>query len=202
MGSPVTTVTLSNAKASGLKVDALVVGVTKGPNGVALAPGAEDVDKAFKGRLAATVDALGGTGAKNEVTKVSSLGATSAQVVVAVGLGATPGGKNATPYDDETIRRAVGTAVRSLVGTKRVGVAMPTGSDHAAVAAAEGALFGAYAYRAYRVASRPDHKDPVDSVVVVTSASRESAGEEGPRAGAHRRAGRALHARPRERTSR
>src|SRR6185436_1004622 len=105
MGSPVTTVTLSNAKASGLKVDALVIGVTKGPSGVALAPGAEDVDKAFKGRLAATVDALGGTGAKNEVTKVSSLGATSAQVVVAVGLGATPGGKNATPYDDETIRR-------------------------------------------------------------------------------------------------
>jgi leucyl aminopeptidase len=176
----VTTVTLSNAKAASLKVDALVIGVIKGPNGVVLAPGADDVDKAFKGRLAATIGALGGSGKKNEITKVSSLGATSAAVVVAVGLGATPdGGKNATPYDDETIRRAVGTAVRSLAGTKRVGLALPTVSDHAAVAAAEGALFGAYAYRAYRVASKPDHKDPVDSVVVVTSAARDRSAKKG-----------------------
>ena len=43
-----TTVSLSNAKAAGLKVDALIVGVTKGPRGVSLGPGAEDVDKAFK----------------------------------------------------------------------------------------------------------------------------------------------------------
>ena len=77
MGSPVTTVTLSNAKASGLKVDALVIGVTKGPSGVALAPGAEDVDKTVQlvkdnggsvirdaedtpyGRLAAVADPTG-----------------------------------------------------------------------------------------------------------------------------------------------
>jgi leucyl aminopeptidase len=176
----VTTVTLSNAKASSLKVDALVVGVTKGPRGVVLAPGAEDVDKAFKGRLAAIVEALGGTGKKNEVTKVSSLGATSAPVVVAVGLGAAPdGGKNESAYDDEAIRRAVGTAVRSLVGTRLVGLALPTAADHAAAAAAEGALFGAYAYRAYRVASMPDHKDPVESVVVVSAAARERSAKKG-----------------------
>jgi leucyl aminopeptidase len=176
----VTTVTLSNAKAASLKVDALVVGVTKGPNGVVLAPGAEDVDKAFKGQLAATVAALGGTGKKNEVTKVSALGATSAAVVVAVGLGDTPdGGKNATSYDDETIRRAAGAAVRSLAGTKRVGLNLPTASEHAAVAAAEGALFGAYAYRTYRVASKADHKDPVDSVVVVTSTARDRSAKKG-----------------------
>ena len=180
MVPPVTTVTLSNAKASSLKVDALIVGVTTGPRGVELAPGAEEIDKAFKGRLAATVEALGGSGKKNEITKVSSLGATSASVVVAVGLGTTPnGGKGASTYDDEAIRRAVGTAVRSLVGTKRVGLALPTGTDHAAVAAAEGALFGAYAYRTYRVASKVDHKDPVDSVVVVTAASRDGSAKKG-----------------------
>jgi leucyl aminopeptidase len=173
----VTTVTLSNAKAASLKVDALVVGVTKGPNGVVLAPGAEDIDKALKGRLAATVEALGGSGAKNEVTKVSSLGATSAPVVVAVGLGKTPEAKSS--YDDEVIRRAAGAAARALAGTKRVGLALPTDSDHAAVAAAEGALLGAYAYRAYRVASKVDHKDPVDSVVVVTSVARDRAAKKG-----------------------
>jgi leucyl aminopeptidase len=180
MGPPVTTVTLSNAKASSLKVDALIVGVTTGPRGVVLAPGAEDVDAAFKGRLAATVEALGGSGKKNEITKVSSLGATSAPVVVAVGLGTTPdGGTDASTYDDEVIRRAVGTGVRSLVGTKRVGLALPTESDHAAVAAAEGALLGAYAYRAYRAASMADHKDPVDSVVVVTAAARDRSAKKG-----------------------
>ena len=52
-----------------------------------LAPGAEEVDKAFKGRLAATVEALGATGKPDEVTKLPSLGATTAPVVVAVGLG-------------------------------------------------------------------------------------------------------------------
>jgi leucyl aminopeptidase len=176
----VTTVTLSNANAAGLKVDALIVGVTTGPRGVDVAPGAEDIDKAFKGRLAATVEALGGTGKKNEITKVSSLGATSAPVVVAVGLGATPeGGKKAPAYDDETIRRAVGAAVRALVGTKRVGIALPTSAGPAAVAAAEGALFGAYAYRAYRVASMSDHKDPVESVVVVTAVARDRAAKKG-----------------------
>jgi leucyl aminopeptidase len=175
----VTTVTLSNAKASSLKVDALIVGVTAGPRGIVLSPGSDDVDKAFKGRLAATVEALGGTGRKNEITKVSSLGATSAPVVVAVGLGTTPDAKNESPYDDEAIRRAVGTAVRALVGTKRVGVALPTGSDHTAVAAAEGALLGAYAYRAYRVASMSDHKDPVESVVIVSAAARERSAKKG-----------------------
>jgi leucyl aminopeptidase len=179
MGPHVTTVTLSNAKAASLKVDALIVGVTSGPGGPVLAPGAEDVDKAFKGRLAATVAALGGEGKKNEITKVSSLGATSAPVVVVVGLGATPDAKTGSPYDDEVIRRAVGAAVRALVGTKRVAVALPTGADHAAVAAAEGALLGAYAYRSYRVATLADHKDPVESVVVVTAAARERSAKKG-----------------------
>ena len=129
-----------------------------------------------------------------------SLGATSAPVVVAVGLGDTPdGGKNASPYDDEVIRRAVGTAVRALAGTKRVGLALPTGCRPRSGRCAEGALLGAYAYRAYRVASKPDHKDPVDSFVVVTAAARDRAAKKGARAGAHRRRGRAPGPRPGER---
>ena len=56
------TLTLSSSKPSTLRVDALVVAVASSaaPNGgFVLLPGAEDVDKAFKGRLAATVSARG-----------------------------------------------------------------------------------------------------------------------------------------------
>jgi leucyl aminopeptidase len=174
------TVTLSSSKPAGLKVDALVVGVAKGPDGVVLAPGAEDVDKAFKGRLAATVQALGGTGAADEVTKVSALGATAAPVVVAVGLGTAPepggrGRRATSSYDAEVLRRAAGAASRALSGTRKVGLALPDGDAETVAAVAEGALLGAYAFRRYRVASKAAHKDPVDAFTLVTDAPRDRA---------------------------
>ena len=54
------TVSLTSSTPAGLKVDALVVGVAKDPDakgghGLSLAAGAEEVDKAFKGRLAETL---------------------------------------------------------------------------------------------------------------------------------------------------
>ena len=173
------TVSLSSSKPSGLKVDALVVGVAKG-DGVVLAPGSEEVDKAFKGRLAATVQALGGTGAAGQVTKVSSLGATNAPVVVAVGLGkavVAEGGRRAGPptYDAEVLRRAAGAATRSLPGTGSVGLALPAPDPERIGAVAEGALLGAYAFRRYRVASKDQHKDPVDAITVITDSPRDRA---------------------------
>jgi len=173
-----TTVTLSSSKPAGLKVDAVVVAVAKGPDGVVLAPGSEDVDKAFKGRLAATVEALGGTGAANEVTKVSSLGATTAPVVVAVGLGKPPetevrGRRATTTYDSEVLRRAAGAASRALAGTAKVGLALPSDDPETVGAVAEGALLGAYGFRRYRVASKAAHKDPVDTFVLVTGSPRD-----------------------------
>jgi leucyl aminopeptidase len=176
----VTSVALSSTKPSSLKVDALVVGVLKNGTGVTVAPGAADVDKALKGRLAATVAALGGTGAAGEVTKVSSLGATTAPVVVAVGLGDAPadggrGRRSAPTFDHEVLRRAAGAASRALAGTRRVGLALPTPDAEAVGAVAEGALLGAYAFRTYRVASRDQHKDPVESFTVVTDSPRDRA---------------------------
>jgi leucyl aminopeptidase len=175
-----TTVTLSSSKPSGLKVDALVVGVAKGPDGLVLAPGAEDVDKALKGRLVATVTALGGTGAAGEVTKLAGLGATTAAVVVAVGLGpvaATEGrGRRATTtYEPEVLRRAAGAASRALTGTKKVGLALPVSDADSAAAVAEGALLGAYAFRRYRVASKAQHKDPVAAFTLVVDSARDRA---------------------------
>ena len=172
------TLSLTTSKPSDLKVDALVVGVVKGASGVALAPGAEDVDKAFKGRLAATVEALGGSGAAGEVTKVPSLGATTAPVVVAVGLGDEQPGSGrrrsqATSYDVEVLRRAAGAATRALAGTRRVGLSLPATDATTVEAVAQGALLGAYGYFRYRVASKEKHKDPVETFTLVSSLARD-----------------------------
>src|SRR5206468_10163222 len=97
------------------KVDALVVGVGAGPKGtLVLAPGAEDVDKAFKKRLLGALTALGATGKAGEVTKVATLGATAAPTLVAVGLGPQPA--KGERYAAETLRRAAGAAARQLAG--------------------------------------------------------------------------------------
>jgi leucyl aminopeptidase len=83
--------TLTKNPLSTAKVDALVVGVGTGANGaLVLAPGADDVDKAFKKRLLGALTTLGATGKAGEVTKVATLGATAAPTLVAVGLGPQP----------------------------------------------------------------------------------------------------------------
>ncbi|MDQ1615405.1 MAG: leucyl aminopeptidase [Actinomycetota bacterium] len=171
-----TDLTLTSTSPASLKVDALVVGVAKGANGVVLVPGAADVDKAFKGRLAATIESLGGTGKSGEVTKLPSW-AVSATVVAAVGVGdeVVGGRRTAAVYDHEVLRRAAGAAVRALAGTRRVGIALPADDATAAGAVAEGALLGAYAFRDYRVTSKADHKEPVGRISLVSGAARDRA---------------------------
>ncbi|MGH3327470.1 MAG: M17 family peptidase N-terminal domain-containing protein, partial [Streptomycetales bacterium] len=112
-----TTIDLTTDSPASLKVDALVVGVCKGPKGLELAPGAADVDKAFKRKLPETLVALGATGKPDEVTKVATLGATKASLVLAVGLG-----EARKEYDPEVLRRAAGAAARALAGTGQVGL--------------------------------------------------------------------------------
>ncbi|GDY73533.1 hypothetical protein SAVCW2_18240 [Streptomyces avermitilis] len=61
----VTALTLSTAAASGLRADAIVVGVAKSPKGdkgLVVAPGAEAVDKGYDGKLAAVLETLGASG--------------------------------------------------------------------------------------------------------------------------------------------
>jgi leucyl aminopeptidase len=171
------TVSLSTSKPATLKVDALVVAVAKKGSGFVLLPGAEEVDKAFKGRLAATVAALGNTGLPNEVTKVSSLGATTAPVVLAVCVGKAvePARKGAPTYGHEVLRRATGAAARALAGERKVGLALPAETPEDAAAVVEGALLGAYAFRRYRVTSADRIKPAVESFTLVSGAGRDKA---------------------------
>ncbi|MFF8611425.1 leucyl aminopeptidase [Streptomyces sp. NPDC015350] len=143
-----TALTLSTAGAATLRADALVVGVAKGSKGPVLAPGAEAVDKAFDGKLATVLEALGTTGAEGEVTKLPAPDGLKVPVVIAVGLGSAPEKDGA--YDAEALRRAAGSAARVLAGAKKAGFALPLASAGDAGAVAEGALLGAYAFTAYQ----------------------------------------------------
>ncbi|GHB37682.1 putative cytosol aminopeptidase [Streptomyces cirratus] len=143
-----TALTLSTAGAATLRADALVVGVAKGPKGPVVAAGAEAVDKAFDGKLAAVLDAMGASGAEGEVTKLPAPAGLKVPVVLAVGLGSVP--EQDESYDEEALRRAAGSAARALHGAKKAAFALPLDDASAVTAVAEGALLGAYAFTAYQ----------------------------------------------------
>ncbi|MFJ8590149.1 leucyl aminopeptidase [Streptomyces sp. NPDC093598] len=143
-----TALTLSTAAASGLRADAIVIGVAKGAKGPVVAPGAEAVDKAYDGRLAGVLETLGASGGEGEVTKLPAPSGFKAPLVLAVGLGAVP--EKDADYGTETLRKAAGVAARALAGSKKAAFALPLGDAADAGAIGEGALLGAYSFDAYK----------------------------------------------------
>ena len=162
-----TTLSLSSSPAAGLRVDAVVIAVAKGPKGLVLGAGSDTVAAAFGTALLPALVGLGATGAAGQVTRLASLGATRAPVVVAVGLGPV-----AMAYDGEVLRRAAGEAVRALAGTGSVALALPADDEAGLRAVAEGGLLGAYAFHTYRRTSLADHLTPVTALTVVTAVGR------------------------------
>ncbi|MEV3871339.1 leucyl aminopeptidase [Streptomyces sp. LE64] len=182
-----TALTLSTAAASGLRADAIVVGVAKGAQGPVLAPGAEAVDQAFDGALAAVLETLGASGSEGEVIKVPSPAGLKAPVVLAVGLGsasaaegATDAAADAANYTDEVLRTAAGAAARALAGARKAAFALPIADAEAVGAIAEGALLGAYAFDAYKETGRGNKlakkgKPPLAEVAVLGGKPRDKA---------------------------
>ncbi|MFG1999839.1 leucyl aminopeptidase [Spirillospora sp. NPDC048911] len=151
-----TSLSLDSAPTAALDADAIVIGVVPADAGPRPAAGAEEVERALDGRLASALQALGATGKAGEVTKLPTLGAVTAPVIVAVGLGDEPG--------PEELRRAAGAALRALAGTARVAVALPAGSAEETEAVALGALLGNYSFGAYRTG---EQKSPVEQITIV-----------------------------------
>lgn len=168
----VTALTLSTSSGAALRADAVVIGVTKGAKGPEVAAGAEAVDAAFDGKLAATLELLGASGGEGEVTKLPAPSGVKSAVVLAVGLGETPA--DGAGYDAEALRRAAGAAARALSGTKKAAFALPAEDAASVEAVATGALLGAYAYTAYRVDSAGG-KGPLGEVALVGAKPRDKA---------------------------
>ena len=156
-----TNLRLASAETASFDVDAIVVGVVTTDSDVGLAPGADGVDQAFDGKLVAALVGLGFAGEPGEITKIPTFGKLAAPLVVAVGLGDS--------YDDETLRRAAGAALRSLAGSASVALLLPAATAEAVAAVTTGALLGNYSYLNYRTGD--GHKRPVTDVTVVGDAS-------------------------------
>ena len=137
----------SQVSAREARADAVIIGVIEGEAGPVPAAGAQDVDTALGGGLAATLAVLGATGVQDEVTRIASGGALAAPLIVAVGLGPDP--------DAEALRRAAGAGVRSLAGkADTIAVSLPAADAAQAEAVALGALLGRYAFTRYRASEQ------------------------------------------------
>jgi leucyl aminopeptidase len=172
------TLSLFDTDPAELGVDAVVIGVhspgeTDGkPGDLLLATGAESIAAAFDGKLSSTLALLGATGAVGEVTKLATLGAVTAPLVVAVGLGPEPTGAVVAA---ETLRRAAGSVTRALAGCASIALALPLSDDDsepiapAVRALSEGALLGGYRFAGYKSQPAKGLRTPVGSVAVLVS---------------------------------
>jgi leucyl aminopeptidase len=142
------------------EADAVVVGTLSGEGAPVLAPGAEEIDAAFDGGLAALLAVAGATGKADEVVKIPTRGTVAAPLLVAVGLG-KPGADGAPGA--EQVRLASGSAARALSGT---GHAVSTLGRIDLAAAGEGTLLGSYTFTEYR--SNGNGKAPVARVDLVS----------------------------------
>ena len=164
-----TTISVKAGPVAGVEADALVVGLYQAEDGVALAPGAEAVDEALGGGLAATLKALGATGAADEVTRVPANGSLAARVVVGLGLGKPGDGEVVGASGLEDLRRAAGAVVRSLAGFGTVALVTPVAGPEVIEATALGAALAAYSFDAFKTGDAAERKAPVGEVVLVTT---------------------------------
>jgi leucyl aminopeptidase len=166
----VTALTLSASTAASLRVDAVVVGVAAGPDGPVVASAAQDVDAAFDGGLAAVLATLGAKGAQDEAVKLPAPAGLKAPLVLAVGLGDLPADG---VWPAEALRRAAGTAARTLAGTAKAALALPVADAEAVGAVALGTVLGGYAFGAYR--SGGGGKQPLGEAVLAGAKPKDKA---------------------------
>ncbi|GAB4007412.1 leucyl aminopeptidase [Glycomyces albus] len=144
------------------RAEVIVVGVLAGEESPVIPDSAAGVDEAFGGRLAQMLASLGNTGSASSLTRLPAPEGLEAKLVFAVGLGA------ADELDDEVLRRAAGTAVRSAFGEESVAIAFE--GDPAATAV--GAILGAYKFEGYKT----DGGDEPPAQIGVYGATEEAVG--------------------------
>ncbi|MGA8846860.1 MAG: leucyl aminopeptidase [Nocardioides sp.] len=160
-----TSYALRSASPAKSRADAVVVGVMSSPSGPTLAPGGEDVAKAYGRKLAPLLSALGVTGKSGELVKVPTSGAIGSPLLVLVGLGDT--------VDGNAVRRGAGAAARALTNAASVALALPAGSPQLVRAATEGFALGSYAFTTYQTSS--SSKVAGDVIVLSEQARKKDA---------------------------
>lgn len=154
------TVTLAQTKPSSTACDALVIGAMPG-RGKSIELAAHGLTAAQGARIVETAVALGATGKASEVTVIPAPSGFTAKKIAVVGLGDVR--KNGSL---ESMRKAVGSAVRALAGSKRVAIIASPGWDNIE-ATALAARLGAYDFAAYKGKSAKTRTKAVAHVVLL-----------------------------------
>jgi leucyl aminopeptidase len=150
--------------------DVIVVATVSTADGVALAAGADGLNRAMGKSLLAALRAVEASGATDEVIKIPTLGQASVPLIIATGLGKS----DPRRLEAEPVRQAVGAAFRVINSAKRVTVAIGDGTDPAVVGAiSDGALLGGYRFKKYKSNSKPAALSRV-SIAVADLASAEA----------------------------
>ncbi|HET8962133.1 leucyl aminopeptidase [Nocardioides sp.] len=158
-----TTYNLRSASPAKTHADAVVVGVLKAAKGVELAPGAEDVAKAYGRKLRPLLATLDVTGKAGEVTKVPTAGVISSPLLILAGLGSEP--------DARACRRAAGAAARAATNAASVAIALPADTPEQVRAVTEGYELGGYTFTAYKKEPKPDQT--AGTVTVLSPSARK-----------------------------
>jgi len=163
----VTSFSLRSASPAKSKADAVVVGVVSSSSaspGPTIAPGGEDVAKAYGRKLAPLLATLGVTGKAGEVVKVPTSGAIGSALLVLTGLGER--------VDEQSVRRASGAAARAVTNAASVALALPSDSPGLVRAATEGYVLGAYAFTTYKSSGASGASTAPGEVVVLSGQAR------------------------------
>ncbi|MED5816214.1 leucyl aminopeptidase [Mycolicibacterium sp. 050232] len=153
----------------------LIVPVVSGPDDDATATvvGNPFLDAEAVGEIEVALAALGAKGGTDQVTRVLAPSLPAASVL-AVGLG-----KPRDEWPADAIRRAAGTAARSLNGTETV---VTTLSDIDLEAAVEGLILGAYRFSDFRSAKTAPKDAGLTAIVALTADTKAATKNQAQRA--------------------
>ncbi|GAA5230333.1 leucyl aminopeptidase [Arthrobacter cryoconiti] len=146
--------------------DALVIGVGKGADGPVLLD--SPLSASAVNSLKASLEALGVSGAADQLVRLPGLPDSDTKVLVLAGVGKLSGSE----ITQEALRRAAGSAIRQLAGLKHVILALPTTAVAQVSAIAEGAALGAYQYASLH-SDTAGKKAPVAKVTIFTSLAKD-----------------------------
>jgi leucyl aminopeptidase len=160
----VTSYTLRKAAADRVRTDLVVIGVATGKGGALVAaPGAEAVAAAYGRKFAPMLAAAGFNGGFGESVRIPSNEAVNASQLLVVGLG------ERDALTTEKVRRAAGTAARSIGNAASVALALPAVDAENVRAVVEGFASGLYRFDAFK--SKP-RKGTLAEVVVLAEGAR------------------------------
>lgn len=163
------TLTVAATAPSTTACDALVVAITPG-RGKSIALAGHSLTTAQSNRILEAATSVGASAKSGELTIIPSPSGFAAKKIAVLGLG-----DFAKTADLESLRTAVGSAVRSLSSSKKIAIIASPSAEHV-LATALAALLGAYSFTDFKGKAKPKSAAPNIVLLVPKAALDEAKG--------------------------